>query len=62
MVFSFDFRGKINLKMINRMGLDKSMLIHRWHCGATQALKVAYQRCLQCHALLEVIIIDLLND
>ena len=44
------------------MGLDKSTLIHRWRCDASQALKVAYQRCLQCHVLLEVIIIDLLND
>ena len=45
------------------MGLDKSMLIHRWPCDALLTLKVAHQHCLQYHALLEVIIIiDLLND
>ena len=26
------------------MGLDKSKLIHRWHCDASQALEVAYRR------------------
>ena len=44
------------------MGLDKSMLISRWHCDTSQALEVTHWRCLQYHALLEVIIIDLLND
>ena len=47
---------------INRWGLYKSMLIHRWRCDSSRVLKVAYWRCLQHHALLEVIIIDLLND
>ena len=37
-------------------------LIHRWHWNGSRALKVAYRHCLQCHVLLEVIIIDLLND
>ena len=43
-------------------GLDKSTLIHRWCYDASRALKVAHQCCLQCHARLEVIIIDLLNE
>ena len=46
----------------NAMRLDKSTLIHSWYCDASRALKVAHRCCLQCHALLEFIIIDLLND
>ena len=46
----------------NSMGLDKSTLIHSWHCDANRFLEVAHRHCLQCHALLDVIIIDLLND
>ena len=38
------------------------MLIHRWCCDASRTLEVTYQRCLQYHALLEVVIIDLLNN
>ena len=44
------------------MGLDKSMLIHRWRGESSQALEVAYRHYLQYHALLEVIIIDLFNE
>ena len=56
--------GCLSVLIQNRilMGLNKSTLIDRWHCDASQALKVAYWRCLQCHALLEVIIIDLLDE
>ena len=46
----------------NKMRLDKSTLIHRWRCTASRALSVTNWYCLQCQALLEVIIIDLLND
>ena len=44
------------------MELNKSTLVHGWRCDASRALEVAYRYCLQCHALLECIIIDLLND
>ena len=44
------------------MGLDRSMLIHRWRCDASWALEVTYLCCLHYDALLEVLIIDLLND
>ena len=38
------------------------MLIHKCRCDASRALKMARRCCLQCHMLLELIIIDLLND
>ena len=44
------------------MGLDQSMLIHKWHCDASRVSEVTYRRCLQYNALFEVIIVDLLND
>ena len=43
---------------VNPMGLKKSMVIHKWRCDASRTLEVTYRRCLQCYALIEVIIMD----
>ena len=52
----------LSVVLIFALALWGWTLIHRWRCDASRALEVTYQHGLQCHALLEVIIIDLLND